>query len=360
MELKINKNDLLNAVNTVSKSVPLKSSLPILSCISFTVGNDEIRLTSNDTEIETDVFVSDGNIIEDGKIAVESHVFVPIIQKLPDGEVTLKTEDGMMNIKCGRAKFNIPVRDGEEFPFMDIVANDNNITLSQGELKELIRQTVFATSTNDGNKIMTGELFEIKDNKLKIVALDGHRIAIREKKLTDSEDISVIIPAKTLLNIIKILGDGDIEIIFSNNMAAFKFDNTVVTSRLIDGQYFEIEKMMTDEYITTLEVNRNELISCLERAVLLINGQDRKPVIFNISDKLETEMTTNLGSSTESLEIIKTGEDIQIGFNPAFILDALRAIDEDTVKMYFSGLKAPCFIRGEDYTHLILPIQINR
>lgn len=360
MEIKIQKTDLLNAVNTVSKSIPSKSTMPILECICITVSNEEIRFTSNDTEVETDYFTSEGEIVEDGTIAVDGKIFCPIVQKLPNGEVSIKVSNGEMNIKCGRAKFNIPVRDGSEFPSMENVSQNDGISMTQEELKALIRQTIFSLSVNDGNKIMTGCLFEIKGDKLKIVALDGHRVAIREKDLGKSyDDISVIIPGKTLQNILKILGDGEIEIFFAANMAAFKFNNTLVTSRLIDGQFFDISQMLNNDYITEMTVNNDELTACLERALLLINGQDRKPVIFNITDNsLETEMTTNMGSSTESLEIVKTGNDIRIGFNPTFIADALRVVDDEEVKFCFSGEKAPCYIKGDGYTYLILPIQI--
>ena len=361
MEIKIDKTDLLNAINTASKACPSRSSLSILECLLFTVENDEIRITSNDTEIEIDTF-ADGTIVEEGKICVDSKIFCPVISKLPNGEISIKTDESIMTVKSGRAKFDIPIRSGEEFPIMDNIPMENGISMSQGELKELIRETIFATSMNDNNKLMTGELFNLKGNMLKIVALDGHRIAIREKELgKEYEDVSVIIPGKTLLNILKIVGEGDIDIYFADNMAAFKFDNTLVTSRLIEGQYFDISKI-TDgiETTTTVTVNNDDFSACLDRSLLLINSNDRKPVVLDITEnKMEASLTTNLGSTSEELEVITEGKDIKIGFNPAFILDALRVVDDEEVKLYFTNEKAPLYIKGDGYNYVVLPIQVQ-
>ena len=197
MEIKIDKSELLNAVNTVSKSVPSRSSMPILSCILITVSNGEISFTSNDTEMATVYFGDNVEIIEDGLIAVESDLFCPIVSKLPQGEVSIKVEEEML-IKCGRSKFSIPVRSGEEYPAVENVPRENSISLSQREMKDIIRQTIFCADMGSSNKTMTGELFEIKDGKLKVVALDGHRIAVREKELNTDYETSVIIPAKSL------------------------------------------------------------------------------------------------------------------------------------------------------------------
>lgn len=360
MELKIQKNDLLNAINTASKATATKSTLSILECLLFTVENDEIRITSCDTEIEIDTYC-EGEIVEDGKICVDSKVFCPIIAKLPDGEVSIKTNETTMTLKCGRSKFNIPVRSGDEYPSMESVKQENGITLGQGELKDIIRQTIFSISQNDNNKLMTGCLFNISNNTLKVVALDGHRIAIREKELgKDYEDVSVIIPGKTLQNILKIVGEGDIDIYFADNMAAFKFDNTLVTSRLIEGEYFDINRMMNNEYSTTVTVNNSDFSACLERSLLLINSNDKKPVVMDISDnKIETSVTANLGSLSETVEVITEGQDIRIGMNPAFVLDALRVIDDEEVNLHFTGEKAPMYIKGEGYIYLILPVQVR-
>ena len=358
MEIKIDKSELLNAVNTVSKSVPSRSSMPILSCILITVSNGEISFTSNDTEMATVYFGDNVEIIEDGLIAVESDLFCPIVSKLPQGEVSIKVEEEML-IKCGRSKFSIPVRSGEEYPAVENVPRENSISLSQREMKDIIRQTIFCADMGSSNKTMTGELFEIKDGKLKVVALDGHRIAVREKELNTDYETSVIIPAKSLLNISRIMGEGDLNVYFTDNMVAFHFGNTLVTSRLIEGDYFDIDRMFGAEPTTIITVKNDELSGCLDRASLLIDANDKKPIIFTIGDKLETKLQSRKGEMTETIEIEKQGENLMIGFNPSLMLDALKAVEDEEVKFSFTNNKAPCYIEGEGYCYLILPVNFQ-
>ena len=210
---------------------------------------------------------------------------------------------------------------------------------------------------------MTGELMEIRDNRLRMVALDGHRIAIRNVELSNSyEDRKVIVPGKTLSEISKILsGDTDkfVNIYFTEKHALFEFDDTIVVSRLIEGEYYRIDKMLSSSYQTRVNVQRKEFLSCIDRATLLVKEEDKKPVIIMISDdNMEMKINTTLGSMDEVIEITKDGADMNIGFNPKFLIDALRAIDSEEITLYLVSPKAPCFIRDaeETYCYLILPV----
>jgi DNA polymerase-3 subunit beta len=211
--------------------------------------------------------------------------------------------------------------------------------------------------------MMTGELLEIRDNRLRMVALDGHRIAIRNVELNNSyEDRKVIVPGKTLNEISKILsGDTDkfVSIYFTDKHALFEFDDTIVVSRLIEGEYYRIDKMLSSSYQTRVNVQRKEFLSCIDRATLLFKEEDKKPVIIMIGeDSMELKINTTLGSMDEIIEISKDGDDMNIGFNPKFLIDALRAIDSEEITLYLVSPKAPCFIRDveETYCYLILPV----
>ena len=211
--------------------------------------------------------------------------------------------------------------------------------------------------------MMTGELLEIRDNRLRMVALDGHRIAIRNVELNNSyEDRKVIVPGKTLNEISKILsGDTDkfVSIYFTDKHALFEFDDTIVVSRLIEGEYYRIDKMLSSSYQTRVTVQRKEFLSCIDRATLLVKEEDKKPVIIMIGeDSMELKINTTLGSMDEIIEISKDGDDMNIGFNPKFLIDALRAIDSEEITLYLVSPKAPCFIRDveETYCYLILPV----
>ena len=228
------------------------------------------------------------------------------------------------------------------------------------------RQTIFSIADNDNNKLMTGELFEIHNNEFKVVSLDGHRISIRKIELKDSyPDRKVIVPGKSLQEVSKILSgetDEEVRIFFTGNHIVFEFDNTMVVSRLIEGEYFKINQMLSSDYETKFVINKKELLSCIDRATLLVKEGDKKPIIFRITDEdMEISINSQLGSMKEEIDIQKEGKDILIGFNPKFLIDALRVIDDENITIYMVNPKAPCYIRDDEqkYIYLILPVNFN-
>lgn len=366
MKIVCTKSDLLNSVNIVLKAVPAKSTMPILECIVIEVKHNQIQLITNDMELAIKTIVK-GDIIEEGVIAINAKLFSEIMRKLPDNDVTIETDHNYTAyITCEKAKFNISGKDSNEFPSIPVIEKDRYITLSQFSLKEIIRQTVFSISDNESNKIMTGELFEINEDEFKVVSLDGHRISIRKICLKEVYDhIKVIVPGKTLNEISKILSGGmedEVNIFFTNKHIVFEFNNTVVLSRLIEGEYYKIDQMLSSDYETKITINKKEFLSCIDRATLLIKESDKKPIIIHITDgNMELKINSSIGSMNEEMDIVKEGKDILIGFNPKFLIDALRVIDEEEVDIYLFNPKAPCFIRNkeESYIYLILPVNFN-
>lgn len=366
MNIICDKSKLIEGINIALKAIPGKSTMAILECLVLEVKDNIIKLIANDLEIGIETII-DGQIIEEGSVAINAKVFFEIIRKLPSDEVTISVDDNyVMNISGGKAKFNISAKPAEEFPFLPQIVKNNNITISQFSLKEVIRQTVFSISDNENTKVMTGELFEVKGNKLKVVSLDGHRISIRNIELKNSYDeVSVIIPGKTLIEISKILNGGmddDVNIYFTDKHALFEFENTIVLSRLIEGEYYKIDKMLSSDYETKLTVNKKEMLDCIDRTTLLIKESDKKPVIIDIKDdSMGFNMHSSIGSMDEEISATKEGKDILIGFNPRFLMDALRVIDEEEITIYMINPKAPCFIRDkeESYIYLILPVNFN-
>lgn len=363
MKIICNKNDLQKAVNTVMKAVPSKTTMPILECILIDASKGEIKFTANDMELGIETKV-EGSIAEKGIVALEAKLFSEIIRKLPDSDVTI-TSDEKNNtlIVCEKAKFNIMGKDGEDFSYLPFVEKDYCIQISQFTLREVIRQTIFSIAPNDSNKMMTGELFEISGNEMKVVSLDGHRISIRKIELkSEYGDKKVIVPGKTLIEISKILSGGTedmVDIYFTDNHIVFEFDQTVVVSRLIEGNYFRVNQMLSNDYETKVSINKKELLDCIDRATLLVKEGDKRPIILNISDNvMELKISSQIGTMDELIDIELEGKDIKIGFNPKFLIDALRVIDDELIDIYYMNPKAPCFIRDENqsYIYLILPV----
>ena len=366
MKLVCSKANLLNGVQTVSKAVPSKTTMSILECILVDATNGEIKLTANDMELGIETTI-EGQIVEKGIIALDAKMFLEIVRKLPDSDITIETDASFkVVITCEKAKFTIIGKSGEDFSYLPAVEKDDSIVMSQFTLKEVVRQTIFSISDNDNNKLMTGELFDINGEEFKIVSLDGHRISIRKIQLKNSySPKKVVVPGKTLNEVSKILpgdADSDVTISFTEKHIVFEFDKTVVVSRLIEGEYFKIDQMLSSDYETKVRVNKKEFLSCIDRATLLVKEGDKKPIIVNITDSgMELKINSTLGSMNEEIDIQKQGKDLMIGFNPKFLIDALRVIDDEEVDLYMVNPKAPCFIKNaeESYIYLILPVNFT-
>ena len=366
MKLICSKTNLLKGVNIVSKAVPTRTTMAILECILIDASTNEIKLMANDMELGIETKI-EGEIVERGVIALDAKIFSEMVRKLPDNDVTIETDSSFKTvISCEKSKFNIIGKSGDDFSYIPYIERNDSIVISQFTLKEVIRQTIFSISDNDNNKIMTGELFEINDNQLKVVSLDGHRISIRTIELKNHyENKKVIVPGKTLQEISKIIpgsAEEDVIIYISDNHIVFEFETTTVVSRLIEGEYFKIDQMLSSDYETKVKINKRELLNCIDRSTLLVKEGDKKPIIMNITDgNMELKINSFIGSMNEDIDIEKDGKDIMIGFNPKFFIDALRVIDEEEVSLYMVNPKAPCFIKDEEgtYTYLILPVNFS-
>lgn len=366
MKIVCTKSSLLSGVQIVSKAVPSKTTMSILECILVDTRNGEIKLTANDMELGIETII-DGEIIEKGMIALDAKIFLEIVRKLPDSNIMIETNDSYKTtITCEKAKFNIIGKSGEDFSFLPEIERNDSIVLSQFTLKEVIRQTIFSIADNDNNKLMTGELFEISDDSLKVVSLDGHRISIRKIALKNSyNDKKVVVPGKTLNEISKILSgdmDKDVNLYFTDKHILLEFDRTIVVSRLIEGEYFNINQMLSSDYETKVKINKKELLDCIDRATLLVKEGDKKPIIIDIKDgSMELKMNSTVGSMDEEIDIAKEGKDLMIGFNPKFLIDSLRVIEDEEVDLYMVNPKAPCFIRNseESYIYVILPVNFT-
>lgn len=366
MKIVCSKTNLLNGVNIVSKAVPSKTTMSILECILIDANRGEIKLTANDMELGIETVI-EGDILEKGIIALDAKIFQEMVRKLPDNDVTIETDSTYKaTITCEKAKFNIVGKSGEGFSYLPQIERSESMIVSQFTLKEIIRQTIFSIADNFTNKILTGELFEINGDVLKVVSSDGLRVSLRKIHLKNSYPAKkVIVPGKTLSEISKILtGDveSDVNIFFTDKHILFEFDKTTVVSRLIEGEYLKIDNILSADYETKLQLNKKEFLSCIDRSTLLIKEGDKKPIILNIlDDVMELKMNSIVGSLDEEIDITKTGKDLMIGFDPKFLIDALKVIDDEEIEIKLLNSKAPCFIKDdeENYIYLILPVTFN-
>ncbi len=371
MKIKLRKSDLLSAVNIAGRAIPAKTTMPILSCFLVEAYAEGIYFSANDTELAVRTMINPEKceIFETGSIAIDARLLSEIVRKISleeSAEVMITSDGNLVEITSGNSLFRIQEKDPEQFPGLPEVSESRSISLSQFTLKEIIRDTIFSIAQNDSNKMMTGELFEVKGDNLRVISLDGHRISIRNTGLKkDYGELKAIIPGKTLNEISKVIADDnekEIILYFDPSFVSFRFDGTVMVSRLIDGEFFRIDSMLSSDYETKLTVNKREFLSSVERASILISESDKKPLILKIEDEtLNLRVNSQTGFLDDVLYTEKAGKNLMIAFNPKFLLDSLRAIDKETVTLYMTTPKAPCFIRDEEntYIYLILPVNFN-
>ncbi len=348
MKIICSKSELLKGVNIVSKAVPVRTTMPILECILITASNDGIKFTANDMEIGIETIIN-GEIKEPGMVAIDAKFLSDVVRKLPDFDIIITTyEDYKTTIVCNEYNLNFSIngKSGEDFPNIPFISRNKPIEISQFTLKELVKQTIFSIADNDSNKMMTGELFDIEGDNLRVTALDGHRLAIRNIHLKDSYDSNkVIVPGKTLNELSKIIpgfAEDFVNIYITDNKIIFEFDETVVVSRLIEGEFFKLDHMLSNDYQTKVVINKKQLLDSIDRASLMAKEGNKKPIIMDIKDNnLNMSINSSLGTMKEDIEINKEGSDIMIGFNPKFFMDALKVIDDDEIDVYMVDYKAP-------------------
>jgi DNA polymerase III subunit beta len=367
MKVFCKKEDLLEGINVVQKAVSTKSTLQILEGILIEA-NESLKLTGNDLEIGIEAYVQT-EVGETGSVVINARIFGDIIRRMPDSEIMMACDsENNITIECENSHFEIKGISAESFPALPSINKENAFKISQRIMKDMIRKTHFAISMDENRPILTGSLVECGENTLTFVSIDGFRLAkVKENiKNKDGENpvLRVVIPGKTLAEIAKIMQpvDDEITIYSTKNQILFDMGNCKVISRLLEGEYLNYKSIIPQENETSIKINRAGLISSIERAALIITGEERKyPVTFSVKEeKLVLTSKTDLGAVKEEISIIKEGNEIEIVFNPRYFIDALKVLEEENVNIYFTSDVGPCTIKpteGEDYAYLILPVR---
>lgn len=367
MRITCKKEVLLNNINIVMKAVSTKTTLPILECILLMVDRKGFRLIANDLSIAIETSNMEADVFENGSVALEAKMFFDIIRSLPDENVEISADEkNMAVIKSGRSEFKLVGQNGNEFPLLPEIHKNNSLKLSSFKFKNMIRQTIFSVAVEENRPILTGELIEIKDGFMNLVAIDGFRVSFRTIEVNDiDEDIDVVVPAKTLNDISKILSDKEeeeVEIIFTDKHIVFTMSNCIVVSNILDGDYIKYDQLFSDDFNNMVKINKNDFLKSLERATLVAKENKKTPVNLEIKDNmLIVTSNTELGEVYDEIAIETKGDELKIGFNPKYLIEALRAIDDEFINLQFMTSLSPCIIRGidrDDYKYLVLPLKI--
>ena len=375
MKISCQKAQLIKIINTVQKAVSSKSIMPILECIKIEAeGNGNITVTGNNLDLCIE-YNDVCEVSEGGSVAISSRIFGEIIRKLSGNEVLISVNEAnnVTTIKCDKAEFNLQGLSSNEYPAVPEINETYRFTIKQSVLKKMIRKTIFSVSQNEARKpILTGSLFEIETGVLSVVSTDGYRLAICKETVDSSlQSNKFVVPGLTLREIFKVLEDDEektVDVIVSDRHAMFDFDSYKVVTRLLEGEYINYKPVLMTPNSIFVVANTAELSDSLDRASLLINDDitakaEKVPVRLNIvMDKIEITCMTGKGQVHDAVDVSVNGEDIEIGFNHKYLLEALRACEEEEIKMELSNPRSSCFIRsasGDDsYTFMILPVRL--
>ena len=371
MKIVCYKDKIIKALNSVVKGVASKTTMPILEGILIQTNDNEIKLTTYDLEIGIE-YIMECEIKEQGSTVVNAIMFSEIIRKLPDTEIYISLNDkNLLEIECEGSLYKLATMNPEEFPELPKIEIENSIEVDQNVLKNMIRKTIFAVSSEENRPIFTGCLFEIENNKLNLVAVDGFRLALRSIYLNkQTNNFSAVIPGKTLNEVNKIISDSfePVKIGVSKNQALFEMDNCKIVTRILDGEFLNYSSVIPETWETRVRVNKSILQDCFERVSLIsassIEKEKKYPVKVTVDiGKVTISCTNQTGDAKEEIYVSTEGKNLEAGFNPKYFLDALRNIDDEEIFVDFGTSISPCIIRPVDeegdYTYMILPIKLK-
>jgi len=363
MKFKVEKNVLLNAIQTVQNIVSTKSALPILSNILIEAQTNEISLTATDLDIGITCVIP-GDIQEPGALTIPAKRFSDIIKEFPVDIVNVTAKkNNLMIIDAEMCQFKIMGLGKEEFPKLPEFKDKKVIKIGQGNLKQMLSLTSFAVSLDETRYILNGTLFRINKGVLTLVSTDGKRLAIAEQKLSAGADVElqIIVPIKTIHELNRNLkDDGELSLVVGSNQALFDLGKVVVISRLIEGEFPDYKQVVPAVSETKMKVERTQFLLAIRRAALLATP-DYQGVKFEVfKNKLViSKSTPDVGESREELVVEYTGKELVIGFNPVYLIDILKNLHEEMIGLELTDSEKPGVIRISGYVYLVLPMRLS-
>ena len=363
MKFKVEQKNLSKHINIAQKGISSRTTLQILDGILIETSGNRLKLTGTDLEMGIETYL-DCEVIEEGSIVVNSRIFGDIIKKLPDAPISIEVEKNNINIKCDNSEFNIAANSGEDYPELPLIVENESFSLPIDIFKAVIKQTVFATSQDETRPSLTGVLLELKDNTISFVALDGYRLTLRKLPLKSDLDSKIIILGRSLNELNRILEDteDDLKISISPGQVIFNLGDTIVYSRLLEGQFFNYKDIIRHEHKTKVIVNKKNFQNSLERASLLAKEEKANLIKLNLeNNKVIIRSNSEIGNVHEEIESVQNGENLNIAFNSRYLLEGIKVIESENIELNFMGSLNPCIINGvndEDYIYLVLPVRL--
>lgn len=365
MKLRCKRVDLIEAVNIVEKAVPVKTALPVMEGIFLEGRDDCFRLVGNNMDLGLECNIP-AEVEEKGMVVVRANLFSVAVKKLPDfeDEVYIEVdENDKIKIACGNAKFDFSTASAEDFPLLPYVEEENFFEIDESLLKNMVKQTVYAISQKEDKPVLTGVLFDIADKNINIVGCDGYRVAIRKEEIETDKNFKFILPGKNAKELLAVLGDDNkAKIYLSKNNVKIESEKCIFVSRLIDGEYLNYKSVADHKNNLVIEVETKKMLHSIDRAAMIVNESAKSYVLLNIEDdSVFINCESVMGKVNDKFSVNMIGEPMQIAFNPKYLIDAFKNIDDETVKFSFSTPVTPTVIKpceGDKFTYIVLPVRV--
>lgn len=367
MKFTCNIKNLNDACNNVIRAVSSKVTIPTIEGILMECGSDTLSLTGYDFEFGINTILS-ATVAEPGAIVINAKVLCDIIRKLASESVTFETNGTSVTITAGAAQYNITGIDADDYPELPSVSGGYPLFINQGILQQMVSQTLFAVADNESSKpVYTGLKFEMTLNQLRLIGVDGYRLAVRTETIKyDGEDVTFIVPKKTIRELIKLTNsdeDKDISISVGKRHIVFEVDNYSIISRLLDGDFLDYNAAIPKTSSTTVLINTNDAVACIERAIPVIENNAKNPIrcLFD-ADEMRVSTVSSLGRVVDYTHANVSGARVEIGFNSKYVLDALNAADTDQVRIELNGPVSPVKVmpvNDDSYLFLVLPMRLK-
>lgn len=369
MKFICSKNELVVCLNSVTKTVGGKTTMPILEGIKIEAIEGFVKFITNDLEIGSE-YILKAKVDVKGKIVVDNKMFNEIIRKIESETITFELVNNIFVIKSTSGIFKLATMNAEDYPELPLFNVENQIEVKQNILKEMIKKTSFAISTDENRPIYTGALVKVENNILTIVAIDGFRLALREHRLENSiNDFKAIIPGKILSEIIRILSDEEVykvKIGVNKNQILFEMDNLIIVGRIIEGEFLNYGAVIPSESTTKVRVNTKNILETLDRVALFskeVSEKEKKaPIKIDIKlENIEVSCISQVGDAKEIINGVVEGKNLEIGFNPRYIMEAFKVIEDEEVIMNYTTSVSPMVIKpvaGSEYIYMVLPVKL--
>ena len=372
MKIICEKEKLIKAINSAVRGVAIRTTMPILEGILIQTNKNQLKMTTYDLELGIE-YVMECKVLEEGNTVVNAIMFSEIIRKLPDTDITIElNKNNLLVIECEGSLYKLSTMNPEEYPELPKINVEKSIETEQAILKNMIRRTIFAVSIEENRPIFTGCLFEVIEDTLNVVAIDGFRMGWVKNKIKDSSnDFKAVIPGKTLNEVNKIIIDSfdKVKIGTEKNQAVFEMENCKIVTRLLDGEFLNYFSVIPTNWETRVRINKNILQNCFERVSLIsassIEKEKKYPVKIKVEvGKIILSCTNQTGEAKEEIYLDVEGKELEIGVNPKYFLDNLKVIEDEEVFIQFGTSISPCVIRpieekNEEYIYMILPIRMK-